>query len=122
MSERSKLINYKGKEILFFDYKDLAGEDYLKEIDNAKRITGELISSGKTDILIFIDAANSVHDTKIWKAMLDNVEFSDKRIKGIAITGVEGIKRNLLHNTTNKLLNQSAFDSSKDAKDWLVSL
>ena len=111
-------ITYKGKEILYDDYRNLSGEKFSALVDVQVSLT---LESGKKNILSLVDVRNSY----AIKETVDVFNNAGKVTKGIAIKtavlGITGVKKIFL-NVINKITNIGAkpFNTIEEAKDWLV--
>ena len=119
IEERVKWINYKEKEILYDDYTNLQGDEFVEAI---KVISNHLMNSGKKDILLLIDINNSYTNKTVVNAFTEAGKRVRPIVKKTAVLGITGVKKVLL-NVVNKLssIDANPFSTEEDAKDWLVS-
>jgi len=121
MSDRVKLIQYKGKEILFVDYRNLGGEDYLRVISEFRDKLRAELSMGKDNILYLVDITDSVTGNEQYRMQIDLARDFHKNIKAVAVIGVEGFKRFFVNIASRILTNMQVFNDEVQAKDWLVN-
>lgn len=119
IEERVKWINYKEKEILYNDYTNLQGDEFVETIIP---ITDYIMNLGKKEILLLIDVNNSYTN----KAVVNAFTEAGKRVRPVvsktAVLGITGVKKVLL-NVVNKLssIDANPFSTEEDAKNWLAS-
>jgi hypothetical protein len=110
-------IFYKGKKILYIDYRDLTEEEMIEQLEYACKI----ILESKSPVLylgnfIGVDVSSEF----MIKANEWGKLYEPKTFKA-AILGVTGNKRLLI--STYKLItdaNMKGFDSIEDAKEYLI--
>jgi len=118
LHDRVEWIQYKGKEILYCDYRNLNDEELIRLI----RFIDELITSGNKKDLLKI---NDIRGQFATAAVLPEIKRSSKLlkpyIKKSAYVGITGVKRVLLE-AINRVSNIGAkpFTELQAAKDWLV--
>ena len=112
-------IEYKGKKILYADYRNLKSEDLMlanldEELKFYEKTNGKILS------------LNDYRDTYISKEFMNKVTEAGKKFKGIheksAILGITGIKKILL-NSYSVLTGDPtrSFDEEEKAKEYLAS-
>ncbi len=114
-----KWIEYKGREILFIDYRGLKSEEQLVILDLAEKI----ILEKKEKVLILVDTTDAATSSEFMARMNEK----GKRIKFLvgkqAVVGIKGLKRILLdsyNRATGSTLR--AFPTQEEAKEWLVKI
>ncbi len=119
MHDRLKWLDHNGKKILYNDYRNLAGDEMLKPIED---MSGEIASLGKKDLLILLDFRNSFANKANIEALRKSGERNKAFYKKTAVLGITGIKKIFLE-MINRLTNIGAkpFNSEEDAKNWLVA-
>ncbi len=113
-------IEYKGKKIIYGDYRKLKGNDLMTALDEEAK----LAQGAPGRVLILDDFTGSVADS----AFMEHVkkvgkEMVEPKTEKCAILSVEGIKKVLLsaYNWfTGAGARQRVFDSELAAKEWLV--
>jgi len=121
MSDRIKTIFYKGKEILWVDYSNLKGEEYIKIINEFRSKIDELVADGRSDIRCIVDGTNSETSPAVWKVQLDFAKYLKPYMNGMALLGVEGLKKFFLETGRKVNPKMRAFDTIEEAKEWLVN-
>ncbi len=117
MKERIKWIEYKGKEILYCDFRELSENELIEHI---KYSDEQVISSGKKDILKINDVRGLFAMVSLLPEIQKSIERQKQYLKKSAYVGTKGIK-NLL-DALNSLSKSKAkpFAKLEDAKEWLV--
>jgi len=112
-----KFITYKGKEILYVDYRNLIPETFLEVIPQAHHF---IMNSGKKDILELVDITGSFGNDKVMEELKRTALESQALIKKRAVVGVTGVKKILLNALSNftkeKIL---AFNTVEEALEYL---
>ncbi|MFX1338967.1 MAG: STAS/SEC14 domain-containing protein [Promethearchaeota archaeon] len=119
MHERLKWLDHNGKKILYNDYRNLAGDEMLKPIQEMSRIVASL---GEKDLLLLLDFRDSFANKANLEALKKAGEKNKHLYKKTAVLGITGIKKVFLE-MINRLTNIGAkpFKNEEEAKDWLVS-
>jgi hypothetical protein len=115
----SKWIEYKGKQIIYLDFRGAANEsDILKVLHQAI----ELIKAKNEPSLVMTNFEN----THVSPAFIEQVTQFTKQFRhlfikqaGLNITGI----KNMMYNTYNFVTGQTnnkTFDNEEEAKNWLV--
>ena len=119
IEERVKWISYKGKDILYDDYTNLQGDEFVETIE---ALTNHLMDSGKQEILLLIDLNNSYTNKAVVNAFTEAGKKVRPVVKRTAVLGITGVKKVLL-NVVNKLssIDANPFSTEEDAKEWLIS-
>ena len=117
MKEKIKWITYKGKEILYCDFREL-NEDEL--INHMKYSDELLISSGKTEILKINDVRGLFAMISILPEIQKSAERQKKYLKKSAYVGTNGVKK--LLDALNRLSKSKSkpFDTLEKAMEWIV--
>jgi hypothetical protein len=117
MKERIKWVEYKGKEILYCDFRELSEDELIEHI---KYSDEQVISSGKKDILKINDVRGLFAMVSLLPEIQKSTERQKQYLKKSAYVGTKGIK-NLL-DALNSLSKNKAkpFAKLEDAKEWLV--
>jgi hypothetical protein len=117
---RCETIIYKGKEITFFNYNGLRGEELLEQL---KANTQYLLDSPKNDFLTLSDFSKA-YGTDETLAFLQSepAKAAAKKTKKKALLGITGLKKMFL-NIYNTFTGAGAraFNDIESAKEYLVS-
>jgi len=111
------LITYKGKEILYVDYRGKSVEEILKTMDEATKFALEL----NRPLLRLSNMTNVYAVSKV----VEKAKVSGKRTRHLTIkraaVGIVGAKK-VLFNAFNRVSgnNAKAFNTVEEAKEWLV--
>ncbi len=112
------IINHKGKEILYVDYRGMKENEILEEMDKA---TDFALKENRPMLRL-----SNMTDVFAVSTVVDKAKESGKRTKHLTIkraaVGITGAKK-VLFNAFNRVSgnNARAFDDVEEAKDWLVS-
>jgi len=113
-------IEYKGKKIIYGDYRKLKGKELMAVIDDEVR----LALSVKGKVLILDDFTGCVADSAFMEHLKKvGKEIIEPKTEKCAVLGVEGVKNVLLkaYNWfTGAGAHQRLFTSEREAKEWLV--
>ena len=117
--KRHVWIKYNEKEILYTDYKNLDGEEFVKII---KVLTEDLLGMGKKDLLLLLDLQGSYANKEIVNEFITAGKLSNPIVKKTAVLGITGVKKVFL-NVVNKFTDVGAnpFSTEEEAKEWLIS-
>jgi hypothetical protein len=115
---RHSFITYKGKEILYLDYRGLKLEQIIQSIDEA--VEESLKSNRPICMLINITGVYAVPE------FMEKSKEAGKKTKNIvkkqAMVGINSTAKEILLNAYNYFTgsNTKAFDDEESAKEWLV--
>lgn len=112
-------IEYKGKLILYANYKGLDAAENRQQLE----VQMNMIAQSPTPVLMLVNVEGAVmtpENTQYTKDRL--IELGPKIIKS-ALTGVTGFKPVIVEGIGRaaKDLTQQIFENEADAKEWLVS-
>ncbi|UXX80811.1 hypothetical protein N7E81_06825 [Reichenbachiella carrageenanivorans] len=112
-----KLINYKGKEILYVDYSGMLKEDVLKTMDEATVFALEQ----NRPLLRLSNMTGVFAVTEVVEKAKESGKITNHLTIKRAAVGITGAKK-VLFNAFNRFSGNDtrAFDSVDDAKEWLV--
>jgi hypothetical protein len=114
-----KVVNHRGKEILYLDYRNLQGQPY---IDALKRNRDHIVASGKRGILLLVDVRGSVTSSDATSVIKQTAKDYDPQVTRTAILGIAGLKKIILQAVATIIKTRiKAFDSEDEAKEWLSS-
>jgi hypothetical protein len=116
------IINYKNKEILYFDHRGLQGKELLKNIIDATKLLIEYQKTGKEAFTL----ANFTDTFATQEALdyLNSEEAKDavKKCAKVTVVGITGIKKIFLQAYNNIMGNKAKlFNSEAEAKEYLIS-
>ncbi len=116
MNERIKWLDHNGHKILFVDYNNLKGEEYVNLIGEHDEI---IIASGKTELLTMMNFTDSKmnNETKARATeLISNAKKANISLK-IAAFGIYGVQKLF----ANAVVRDIYFAGSEEkAKDWLI--
>lgn len=118
LEERVKIIEHKGKQILFINMSDLHENDVLQVIEHAKKI---IRSQPEKSILTLTDVTHARYNAAVVSAMQEYVKGNKPYVKAAAVLGINPIKR-IIFNKIMEFAQREifAFDTAEKAMDWLV--
>jgi len=118
IEKRHVWINYKEMEILYTDYKNLQGEQFVKTIEV---LTENLLDMGKKEVLLLLDLQGSYANKEVVNAYIAAAKKVNPIVKKTAVLGITGVKKVLL-NVVNKFSDVGAkpFTNEEEAKEWLI--
>ena len=110
-------IEYKGKEILFIDYRGLGLEESLETLDQAE----EVIVGRKDKILILVDTRDAYTSAEFMARLKESGKEIAPKMEKQAIVGITGLKAILL-DAYNRFTGSALkpFSIQEEAKEWLV--
>jgi len=113
-----KWIEYKGKRILYADFRGLRGKELIETIE----LEAQMVAAHPTKVLI-LDNFEGVHTTTAFVERIKQLGkdiIEEKTIKN-AVLGITGLKDILLraYNTFTKGKSRP-FGTEADALEWLV--
>lgn len=118
--ERVRFIDHKGKQVLLLDFSSSRAEDVYKVIVQA----GPVIQKAPPHSLLTLsDMTNIQIKDFSTRQMVTFAKGNEFYVKAAAVTGVSGLEKSIM--ATTVLLTKRkimAFDSRKEALDWLVSI
>ncbi len=110
-------IEYKGKEILFIDYRGLRWEKQLEMLELAEKI----ILERKEGVLILVDTTDAATSPEFMARMKEGGKRIKLFVEKQAVVGIKGLKGILL-DAYNRITGSTlrAFPTQEKAKEWLV--
>lgn len=112
------VINYKGKEISYIDYRGMKLEQILQTIDEA---VNDTLNANKSRALL-----TNISGAFLVPEFMEKSKEGTKKTRHLtlksAVVGITGAKKILLnsYNMFTKA-NMKAFDNEESAKEWLIS-
>jgi hypothetical protein len=110
-------IEYKGKEILFIDYRGLGMDESLETLEQVEKI----ITERKEKVLILVDTRDTYTSAEFMARLKETGKQMRPLMKKQAIVGITGLKAILL-DAYNRFTGASLrpFSTLAEAKEWLV--
>ena len=111
-------MTYKGKEILYDDYRNLQASEFSPLVNAIFNMT---LETGKTNLLVIVDVTDSYANKEAVEAFNIAAKGSKEIIKKTAVLGITALKKIFL-NVVNKFSKIGArpFNSIEEAKEWLI--
>jgi hypothetical protein len=119
--EPYKMINHKGKSIIYSDLTnfDMSVKDELQKIID--QVKAEVAKHPPGSVLIVTDVTESHFDTEIIEKFVDYTAHNKPYIKASAVVGTTGLRQTALYSVLKKTLRDiHSFDSQAEALDWLA--
>ncbi len=115
-------IEYKGKQILIADYRDLEPKEFIEKLTLSAKMILEV--PPPTKILSLSDFRGAVASKEVMAKLKELGPQVEARTEKNAIVGIHGI-RHVLLSAYNRVAgasnNQKLFDTQEEALEWLVS-
>jgi hypothetical protein len=110
-------IEYKGKEILFIDYRGVGLEESLETLEQAEKI----IMGRDEKVLLLVDTRDTFTSAEFMTRLKETGKRIEPFMEKQAIVGITGLKAILL-DAYNRLagLLLRPFSTQEEAKEWLV--
>ncbi len=123
MANGAQFIQHKGKEIYFVDYTHIkTNEEFLNVIKGTNAFREETRSQGKKDLLVLIDITGSYAYGQVLDELKKSGRITKDMSKKEAIVGISGSQKILLQIAqTFTRMQLKVFNSTDEAKDWLVN-
>lgn len=115
----SKFV-YKGKEIIFVDYRGCTDE---KDMINIFREAVRIITSSPKNGSVLINFKDAFQTPNYMKEARQLTYLTQNFVYKRAVVGIDNPSRLILLNETNRLLGEKSirpFKTMKEAKEWLV--
>ena len=113
-------IEYKGKKIIYGDYRKLKGNELITAVNQEAK----LVQETPGNVLILDDFTGCIADSAFMEhAKKIGKEIIEPKTEKCAILGVEGMKKVLLNAYnwfTGAATRQRVFNSEFEAKEWLA--
>jgi len=123
MDQGAQFIEHKGKEIYYVDYSNIkSNEEFLLILKSTNAFREKIKAEGKNNLLMLVDISGSF----VYGEVLEQLKKAGKLTKEItakeAVVGITGGKKIILKilQTITKM-NFRVFDTTEEAKDWLIS-
>ena len=123
INDRAEWIEYKGKRMIFFDYSNLSGPEYVNQIERNVDDVGKISRQhGKKSLLLFVDITDSVVVPNTMSAFKQGAKELEPYLTATGVIGASGGKRTLVNIVASfSKLNTRAFVTEQDAKEWLLT-
>ena len=118
LKDRVEWIQYKGKEVLYCDFRNLDDQDLVRLI----KVVDEIVTnSGKKDLLKINDIRGQFATANILPEIKRSSQLQKPHIKKSAYVGITGVKKILLA-AINQVSSIGAkpFTNIEEAKEWLI--
>jgi len=118
LHDRVEWIEYKGKQILYCDFRNLYDEDVIRLI---KIVDDVVLASGQNNLLKINDVRGQFATSAILPEIKRSSKLQKPYIKKSAYVGITGVKKILL-DAINRVSSIGAkpFTDVESAKEWLI--
>ena len=116
-------IEHKGQKILILDYRGLAAEALISEIERSETIMRDVPPPTPIRVLYNFDKAE-INAAVMVRLIQQGQQIIEPRAEKVAVLGVQGTRHILLtayNRATGAGENQQIFDNQDDALEWLVT-
>ena len=118
MEDRVHFIQHKGKQILRLDFTNAKADEVVRIANTAKTmIAKQPVRSLRT----LTDVTQMSFNTAATEALKDLAKHNTPYVNAAAVVGITGLKQ-IIYNAVVRFSGRNlvAFDSSDQAKEWLV--
>ncbi len=117
--ERIQFIEHKGKQILHLDFRNTKADEVIKVINGAKPV---IAAQPAKSIRTLTDVTDMNFDTKATQALKEFASHNAPYVNAAAVVGITGLKQ-IIYNAVIKFSGRNlvVFDTSAQAKEWLVN-
>jgi len=117
--ERIRFIEHKGKQILHLDFTHARADEVIQIIRETKGVIAELPAGS---IRTLTDVTDMKFNTDAAKAMKEFASHNRPYVTAAAVVGIRG-RNQIIYKAVVKFSGRNLviFDSSSQAKDWLVT-
>ena len=115
-------ISHKGKEIIFSDYGELSGQEFIDQMKRNVEECAQMVTlSGGCPVLILSDVTDAMVTPTVFDALKQYLAAAKPFTKARAVVGVTGAKKQLLQLANlSSGVETRAFSTLEEAKEWLV--
>jgi hypothetical protein len=116
--QRIKFIEHRGKQILHLDFSGAKADEVLAVIEKAKTV---ISAKPAGSVRTLTDVTGAAFNSEVSDAMKAFVNHNKPYVSASAVVGVTGLKQ-IIYNAVVKFSGRNlvAFDTTDQAKDWLV--
>jgi hypothetical protein len=122
MGMGTKWIEYKGKKILYQDYRGLTASEVMETLE----LTGRMMTECPTRLVCLSNVENMVITSEFMTRSKElGKQIFDLKSEKTALVGINGLKRIFyeayIRFVNNKNKKMATFETETEAMDWLVS-
>ena len=116
--KRIRVIDYKGKEIVYLDFSDCNVNEVFEILEMAKKI---IRIQPLNSVLTLTNVSGTKYNREVIQAMKEFANDNKPFVKAGAVVGIDGLKK-IVYDAITRFSerNLPAFDDSEKAKDWLI--
>jgi hypothetical protein len=118
----TKWIEYKGKKILYQDYRGLTAPEVMETLE----LTGRMMTECPTKLICLSNVENMVITSEFMARSKElGKQIFDLKSEKTAMVGIKGLKRIFyeayIHFINNKNKKMATFETETEALEWLIS-
>lgn len=117
MKSRVRVIEHKGRTIIYGDYSDVKGDDFIRAIGEQESVSLECREENVLHLMNFTNCTMSTEARRRAEQMIRTLYDSGRTVKS-ACFGVSGIQRVIVSAVK---LDLYFSENIEDAKEWLVA-
>ena len=116
--KRIRVIDYKGKEIVYLDFSDCNVNEVFEILEMAKKI---IRIQPLNSVLTLTNVSGTKYNREVIQAMKEFANDNKPFVKAGAVVGIDGLKK-IVYDAITRFSerNLPAFDDGEKAKDWLI--
>lgn len=116
--KRLRVIDYKGKEIIYIDFTDCNVNEVFEIIEMAKKI---IRIQPLNSVLTLTNVSGTKYNREVIQAMKEFANDNKPFVKAGAVVGIDGLKR-IVYDAITRFSERDlpSFDDNEKAKDWLI--
>lgn len=117
--DRIQFIQHKAEKILHLDFTHAKADEVIQIIQEATRV---IAAQPANSLRTLTDVTGMSFNAQASEAMKEFARHNKPFVTAAAVVGVTGLKQ-IIYNAVLKFSGRNlvAFDSSEEAKDWLVN-
>lgn len=118
MSSHLERIDHKGKHILYFDFSDLFGEEYLQTLNEVKDF---ILDLQQDDLLLLVNVSQTYADKKIlmqYNEIGKQIKSSVAKVAVIGVSKTQDVFLSMINLVTG--VDAKTFRTFDEAKEWLI--
>lgn len=119
MSDRSGIIRYRDRDIVYADYSGLANADDLKR--RIKKVEKIEKNTGRSGLLELVDVTGSFADPELLELLEESARRTSGVLGKVAVIGISEVKKVFLEVVKDLSgIRAEPKETMEEAKEWLV--
>ncbi|MBN2804310.1 MAG: hypothetical protein JXR91_14540 [Deltaproteobacteria bacterium] len=121
MNKNIEIIEYNNKKIIYSDYSNLGGNQFLDYVRSHYSAHRKIFENSNEKFLILTNVENAFANREVMKLLKDSVKHNSPHISKSAVIGIAGVQK-LLLNSINLFskVNSKVCDNREEALKWLT--